>query len=50
LGYELKMSMEEVLLMTDEEFTYWIAYFKVKADKEKTYGRATTENSPRRNR
>jgi hypothetical protein len=38
LGHELGKSMEEVLLMTEEEFTYWIAYFRVKADKEKTYG------------
>jgi hypothetical protein len=27
--------MEEVLAMTEEEFLHWIAYFKVKADKEK---------------
>jgi hypothetical protein len=44
LGHELKKSMEEVLAMTDEEFTYWIAYFKLKADKEKNYGRPTTKN------
>ena len=38
LGYELKKSMEEILLMSQEEFTYWIAYFKLKAEKEKQHG------------
>jgi hypothetical protein len=36
--------MEEVLLMTQDEFYYWIAYFKVKADKEKLHGRSATKN------
>jgi hypothetical protein len=27
--------MVEILAMTEEEFFYWIAYFKVKAEKEK---------------
>jgi hypothetical protein len=42
--------MEEVLAMTDEEFSYWIAYFKVKADKEKIQSGRKTTNSLRRNR
>jgi len=43
--------MEEVLSMTEEEFLHWIAYFKVKAEKEKLQsGTRTTPNSPRRNR
>jgi hypothetical protein len=29
--------MEEILLLTQDEFYYWIAYFKVKAEKEKLY-------------
>jgi hypothetical protein len=41
--------MVEVLAMTEEEFFYWVAYFKVKADKEKLHsGTRTTPNSPRR--
>jgi hypothetical protein len=36
--------MEEILLMTQDEFYYWIAYFKVKADKEKLHnGRSATQ-------
>lgn len=36
--------------MTQEEFYYWIGYFKVKADKEKlNYGR-TNKHYPKRNR
>jgi hypothetical protein len=36
--------MEEVLGMTQEEFYYWLAYFKVKADREKLrYGRTATK-------
>ncbi len=27
--------MEEVLSMTQDEYSYWLAYFKVKADKER---------------
>ena len=42
--------MVEVLAMTEEEFFYWIAYFKVKADKEKLHGTRTSTNPPRRNR
>ena len=43
--------MEEILTMTQEEFTFWVAYFKVKADKEKLRsGTGTTANSLRRNR
>jgi hypothetical protein len=45
LGQELNKSMEEVLLMTQDEFHYWIAYFKVKAEREKLhYGRSTVKN------
>jgi hypothetical protein len=44
LGYELKKSMEEVLSMSQDEFTYWIAYFKLKADSEKQHGRPTIKN------
>jgi hypothetical protein len=45
LGQELKMSMEEVLCMTQDEFYYWIAYFKVKAEREKlNYGRSAVKN------
>jgi len=29
--------MEEVLCFTQDEFYYWIAYFKVKAEKEKLH-------------
>jgi hypothetical protein len=37
--------MEEVLLMTQDEFHYWIAYFKVKADKEKLeHGRSAIKH------
>jgi hypothetical protein len=37
--------MEEVLLLTQDEFYYWIAYFKVKAEKEKLYnGRSATKH------
>ena len=43
--------MVEILAMTEEEFFYWVAYFKVKADKEKLRsGTGTTANSLRRNR
>ena len=43
--------MEEILLMTQEEFYYWIGYFKVKADKEKlNYGRSASKYSSKRNR
>jgi len=42
--------MEEVLAMTEEEFTYWVAYFKVKADKEKLSGTRTPTNTIRRSR
>ena len=43
--------MAEILAMTDEEFLYWIAYYKVKADKERLQsGTRTTANSLRRNR
>ena len=42
--------MVEILAMTEEEFFYWIAYYKVKADKEKLHGTRTTPNSPRRSR
>jgi len=45
LGQELKLSMEEVLCMTQDEFYYWIAYFKVKAEREKLhYGRSATKH------
>jgi hypothetical protein len=51
LGEKLHKSMEEILTMTQEEFTFWVAYFKVKADKEKLQsGTRTTPNSPRRSR
>ena len=41
--------MVEVLAMTEEEFFYWVAYFKVKADKEKLHsGTRTTPNPSRR--
>jgi hypothetical protein len=41
--------MVEVLAMTEEEFFYWVAYFKVKAEKEKLHsGTRTTPNTPRR--
>jgi hypothetical protein len=37
--------------MTQEEFHYWIAYFKVKADKEKLYNaRSKHQNTHRRSR
>jgi hypothetical protein len=37
--------MEEVLCMTQDEFYYWVAYFKVKAEKEKLYnGRHAVKN------
>jgi hypothetical protein len=37
--------MEEVLSMSQDEFYYWLAYFKVKADKEKLrYGRTAVKN------
>jgi len=43
--------MEEVLSMTEDEFHYWLAYFKVKADKEKLYsGNRSPSNTPRRSR
>ena len=42
--------MEEVLAMTEEEFLYWIAYFKVKAEREKLNGTRTSTDTPRRNR
>ena len=43
--------MEEVLAMTEEEFFYWVAYFKVKAEKEKLHsGTRATPNTPRRSR
>jgi hypothetical protein len=43
--------MEEVLSMTQDEFYYWIAYFKVKADKEKlTSGNGSSANKIRRSR
>jgi hypothetical protein len=33
------------LCMTQDEFYYWIAYFKVKAEKEKLhYGRSATKH------
>jgi hypothetical protein len=36
--------MEEVLCMTQDEFYYWIAYFKVKAEREKLqHGRSATK-------
>jgi len=38
--------MEEVLSMTEEEFYYWIAYFKVKADKEKLASGNKPPSSP----
>ena len=44
LGYEIKKSMEEVLCMTQDEFYYWIAYFKVKAERDKLqHGRSATK-------
>jgi hypothetical protein len=44
LGQELKKTLDEVLLMTQDEFHYWIAYFKVKADKENLHnGRSATK-------
>jgi hypothetical protein len=44
LGHELKKTLGEVLLMTQDEFHYWIAYFKVKADKENlNNGRSATK-------
>ena len=42
--------MVEIMAMTEEEFFYWVAYYKVKADKEKLQSGRTTTNSPRRNR
>jgi hypothetical protein len=43
--------MVEIMAMTEEEFFYWVAYYKVKADKEKLHsGTRTTPNSPRRSR
>jgi len=43
--------MGEILAMPEEEFTYWLAYFKVKADKEKLHsGTRTTPNPSRRSR
>jgi hypothetical protein len=43
--------MEEVLLLTQDEFYYWIAFFKVKAEKEKLhYGRSASKNNNLRNR
>ena len=42
--------MEEVLAMTENEFLCWLAYFKVKADKEKLHGTRTTKDTPRRSR
>ena len=43
--------MEEVMSMTEEEFFYWIAYFKVKADKERLHsGNRPPSNTPRRSR
>jgi hypothetical protein len=37
--------MEEICLMTQDEFNYWIAFFKVKAEKEKLYnGRSAIKN------
>jgi hypothetical protein len=51
LGEKLHKSMEEVLSMTEEEFTYWLAYFKVKADKEKlTSGNKSPSSKIRRSR
>jgi hypothetical protein len=45
LGQELNKSIEEICLMTQDEFYYWIAYFKVKAEKEKLhYGRSATKH------
>jgi hypothetical protein len=33
------------LCMTQDEFNYWIAYFKVKAEREKLYnGRSATKH------
>jgi hypothetical protein len=44
LGHELKKTLDEILLMTQDEFHYWIAYFKVKADKENLQnGRSATK-------
>ena len=41
--------MEEVLSMTQDEFYYWIAYFTVKADKEKLHNaRSEHKNTHRR--
>lgn len=43
--------MEEVLSMTEDEYVYWLAYFKVKADKEKLHsGNKPPSNTLRRNR
>ena len=43
--------MEEVLSMTQDEFMFWVAYFKVKADKEKlTRGNGSPSNTIRRSR
>jgi hypothetical protein len=43
--------MEEMLSLTEEEFYYWIAYFKVKAEKDKqNYGRSASKNNNLRNR
>jgi len=37
--------------MTQEEFMYWVAYFKVKADKEKLHsGNRSPSNTIRRSR
>ena len=48
---KLHKSMEEVLSMTEEEFVYWLAYFKVKADKERLHsGNRSSANTIRRNR
>jgi hypothetical protein len=44
LGQELNKTMEEILLLTQDEFNYWIAYFKVKAEKEKLHGRSATKH------
>jgi len=46
----LKKSVEEICLLTQDEFYYWIAYFKVKAEKEKLHGRQQDRHSPKRNR
>jgi hypothetical protein len=45
LGQELNKTMEEILLLTQDEFNYWIAYFKVRAEREKLhYGRSATKH------